>query len=290
MMKNSEESLANTSRDSLKLVGVMGEVLNKDAWYWYFNSVGKGKCPVINMWGQTELGGVPTAPLCNLDEMKTYGHAGRPFFGCKILSKDGKGNNITNPEQVGDMFLKHSLPGMLLGIWGEKTAMHKLYYSQATDGSYCAGDEVYFDHDQNIWITGRNDDVLNVSGHRVSPIEIEEVIASTGITAEVSVVGYPHEIKGEGIFAFIVLKKELAEEQRINAKKTISDHVKNIISPITKPDVIHIVDDLPKTISGKILRRILRKIASGDTQDFADLSTLANHECLEKLSKSDFVA
>lgn len=286
MMKNPEESLANTSRDSLKLIGVFGEILNKEAWHWYFNGVGKGKCPLVNMWGQTELGGVSTAPLCNLDDMETYGHTGRQFFGCKIVLKDGKGNPVTGIEKAGSMFIENSMPGMLLGIWGDKTAMKKIYYSQANDGSYCAGDEAYFDHDHNMWVAGRNDDVLNVSGHRVSPIEIEEVITATGITAEVSVVGYPHSIKGEGIFAFVVLKKDLAEEQKLNAKQIISDHVKDIISHITKPDIIHIVDDLPKTISGKIMRRILRKIASGDTKDYADISTLANHECLEKLTQN----
>ncbi len=285
MMQHSKESLANTSRDSLKLLGVFGEILNKDAWYWYFNEVGHGQCPVVNMWGQTELGGVPTAPLCNLDEMKTYGHIGRQFFGCELILKDQNDNTITTPETTGAMFMKHSMPGMLLGIFGDKDGLKRTYYSQSSDDIYCTGDEAYFDFDGNTWITGRIDDVLNVSGHRISPIEIEEVIAGSDIIAEVSVVGFPHALKGEGIYAFIVLKKDITEEQRNNAKTLISNRVKEIISPITKPDVISIVDDLPKTRSGKIMRRILRKIASGDTKDFEDMTTVSNPECIDDIIK-----
>ncbi len=285
MMQHSDESLANTSRDSLKYLGVFGEILNKDAWYWYFNEVGKCRCPIVNMWGQTELGGVPTAPLSNLEDMKTYGHIGRQFFGCKLILKDAKDNTITTPEIPGALFIEKPLPGMLISIFGDKEALNKTYYSQSNEHIYFTGDEAYFDHDGNFWITGRNDDVLNVSGHRISPIEIEEVIASSDVVAEVSVVGYPHELKGEGIYAFVVLKKDISEEQRINAEKYISDRVRTIISPITKPDVISIVDDLPKTRSGKILRRVLRKIASSNTQDFEDLTTIQNPECITKIIK-----
>ncbi|MDR3031146.1 MAG: acetate--CoA ligase [Holosporales bacterium] len=286
MMKRSEESLTNTSRDSLKYLGVFGEVLNKDAWHWYFNKVGKKRCPIVNMWGQTELGGVPTAPLSNLDEMKTYGHIGRQFFGCELVLRDENDDTITTPETKGAMFIKHSLPGMLIGVFGDKDAMRKMYYSQSKDSIYFTGDEAYFDFDGNFWITGRCDDVLNVSGHRISPIEIEEVIAGAEIVAEVSVVGYPHELKGEGIYAFVVLKKDITEEQKQKAKIIISDRVRTIISPITKPDVISIVNDLPKTRSGKIMRRILRKIAANNTQDFEDITTIANPECIEDIIKS----
>lgn len=285
MMKHSSESLANTSRNSLKYLGVFGEVLNKDAWYWYFNEVGKGKCPIVNMWGQTELGGVPTAPLSNLEDMKTYGHIGRQLFGCELILKDENDNTITTPETAGAMFIKHPLPGMLIKIFGDESAMKRTYYSQSKEDIYCTGDEAYFDHDGNFWITGRIDDVLNVSGHRISPIEIEEVIAESDIVAEVSVVGFPHEIKGEGIYAFVVLKKNISDEQRQNAIKSISDRVKEIISPITKPDIISIVTDLPKTRSGKIMRRILRKIAAHDTEDFEDLTTISNPECIDTILK-----
>ena len=283
MMKHSAESLSNTSRDSLKYLGVFGEVLNKDAWYWYFNEVGKGRCPIVNMWGQTELGGVPTAPLSNLEDMKTYGHIGRQLFGCELILKDENDNTITTPETPGAMFIKHPLPGMLIKIFGDESAMKRTYYSQSKEDIYCTGDEAYFDHDGNFWITGRIDDVLNVSGHRISPIEIEEVIAGSDIVAEVSVVGFPHEIKGEGIYAFVVLKKNITDEQRQNAIKSISDRVKEIISPITKPDIISIVTDLPKTRSGKIMRRILRKIAANDIEDFEDLTTISNPECIDTI-------
>ncbi len=285
MMKNADETLANTSRDSLKYLGVFGEILNKDAWYWYFNEVGKGRCPIVNMWGQTELGGVPTAPLSCLEDMKTYGHIGRQFFGCKLILKDEDDNDITMPEKPGAMFIKYPLPGMLIKIFGAENALEKIYYSQSRDDIYCTGDEAYFDFDGNFWITGRIDDVLNVSGHRISPIEIEEVITGSEVVAEVSVVGYPHEIKGEGIYAFVVLKKEITDEQRSNAKSIISERVKNIISPITRPDVIAIVNDLPKTRSGKIMRRILRKIAANDIKDFEDLTTISNPDCIQEIIK-----
>lgn len=283
MMRYSEETLANTSRDSLKYLGVFGEILNKDAWYWYFNEVGKGKCPIVNMWGQTELGGVPTAPLSSLEDMKTYGHIGRQFFGCELILKDNDDQNITTPEKTGAMFLKYPLPGMLIKIFGNEDAMKTTYYSKSSEDIYSTGDEAYFDFDGNFWITGRVDDVLNVSGHRISPIEIEEVIAGSDIVAEVSVVGYPHELKGEGIYAFVVLKKGLSNEQIENAEKSISDRVRTIISPITKPDIISIVGDLPKTRSGKIMRRILRKIASNDIKDFEDLTTISNPECINDI-------
>jgi acetyl-CoA synthetase len=285
MMKYSDESLSTSSRSSLKHLGVFGEVLNKEAWLWYFNEVGGGRCPIVNMWGQTELGGVPTAPLCNLTEMKAYGHIGRQFFGCKLVLKDENDVTITTPETRGAMFIEHPLPGMLTGIFGSKTAMKDTYYSQSSDDIYFTGDEAYFDFDGNHWITGRADDVLNVSGHRISPIEIEEVIAGSDIVAEVSVVGYPHPIKGEGVFAFVVLKKGITDEQRTDAEKIISDRVRELISPITKPDVIAIVSDLPKTRSGKIMRRILRGIAA-NKNDFKDLTTISNPECIETIMAS----
>ncbi|MDR1609869.1 MAG: acetate--CoA ligase [Holosporales bacterium] len=285
MMQHSDESLSTSSRSSLKHLGVFGEVLNKEAWLWYFNEVGGGRCSIVNMWGQTELGGVPTAPLCNISEMKAYGHIGRQFFGCKLILKDEDDVTITTPETKGAMFIEHPLPGMLTGIFGSKTAMKDTYYSQSGDDIYFTGDEAYFDFDGNHWITGRADDVLNVSGHRISPIEIEEVIAGADIVAEVSVVGFPHPIKGEGIFAFVVLKKGITDEQRTNAEKTLSDRVRRLISPITKPDVIAIVDDLPKTRSGKIMRRILRGIAA-NKRDFSDLTTISNPECIEAIMTS----
>ncbi len=282
MMQHSKESLGSTSRDSLKNLGVFGEVLNKETWMWYFNEVGKKRCPIVNMWGQTELGGVPTAPLCNLDDMKTFGHIGRKFFGCNFVIKDEDDNDITTPEKVGALYIKDSMPGMLKGIYGDKEGLYRLYYSNSKN-LYCTGDEAYFDNDGNVWITGRIDDVLNVSGHRISPIEIEEVIGKSEIVAEVSVVGCPHKIKGEGIHAFIVLKRDISDENKKNAKDIISNIVGEMISPITKPDIITIVKDLPKTRSGKIMRRILRKIASNDINNFDDMTTISNPECIDEI-------
>ena len=282
MMKNSEESLRNSSRDSLKYLGVFGEILNKDAWYWYFNEVGKGRCPIVNMWGQTELGGVPTAPLSNLNEMKTYGHIGRQFFGCKLIIKDENDNDITTPETPGALFIKYPLPGMLIKVFGDENALYNTYYSKSKDEIYFTGDEAYFDCDGNCWITGRIDDVLNVSGHRISPSEIEDAIAQLDSIAEVAVVGYPHKLKGEGIYAFVVAKSNSYPDYS-SLSSEISLAVKLQISPIAKPDKITIVQDLPKTRSGKILRRILRKIASDNTKDLEDLTTIANPECIQDI-------
>jgi acetyl-CoA synthetase len=282
MMQHSEETLRDTSRNSLKVLGVMGEVLNKDAWIWYFRKFGQEKCPVVNMWGQTELGGVPTAQLCDIAEMKTCGHIGRPFFGCNLVIKEKNGADIAVPEDPGALYIKNSMPGMLKGILGEEDGMQRLYYSQY-HGLYCTGDEAYYDYDGLVWVTGRMDDVLNVSGHRVSPIEIEEIIAEEEIVHEVSIVGYPHPIKGEGIYAFVVLQKKF--ENVSNAKEIILNKVRDTISPIAKPDVVTFVDDLPKTRSGKIMRRILRKIAAGDIEDFEDITTIQNPGCIESIIK-----
>jgi acetyl-CoA synthetase len=286
MMKYSEQSLATSSRSSLKYLGIFGEILNKDTWLWYFQKVGGGRCPIVNMWGQTELGGVPTAPLSTLEDMNSYGHTGRQFFGCKLVLKNDNDETITTPGTPGKMFIEYPLPGMLIKIFGDKDAMKKTYYSQSQEDIYYTGDEAYIDFEGNFWITGRIDDVLNVSGHRISPIEIEDVIAGADIVAEVSVVGFPHEIKGEGIYAFVVLKKDISEEQKINAVEIISNRVRELISPITKPDVVSIVNDLPKTRSGKILRRILRKIAANDIEDFEDLTTISNPDCIEDIIDS----
>lgn len=287
MMQHGKDSLSGTSRKSLKVIGVFGEVLNKDVWMWYFNEFGNKSTPIVNMWGQTELGGVPTAPLCTLDDMKTFGHTGRPFFGCKFVLKDKNGNNINEKEETGALCIEHSMPGMLKGIYGDPDGMHNMYYSQFP-GLYYTGDEAYIDYDGFVWVTGRVDDVLNVSGHRVSPIEIEEVIAEVSVVHEVSVVGYPHPIKGDGLYAFIVLNKGVTDIE--NARKLIIEKVRDMISPITKPDVITFVEDLPKTRSGKIMRRILRKIAAGYTDEFEDITTIQNPECITKIIKASNVS
>jgi acetyl-CoA synthetase len=295
MMRNPEEALETSSRSSLRLLGVFGETLNKETWSWYFNEVGKGRCPIVNMWGQTELGGVPTAPLTNLEEMKSYGHIGRPFFTCEFVIKDECGKDIKTPDKPGALYLKNPLPGMFLDIFNDKSAVKKIYYNDFDD-LYCPGDEAFFDSNGFFWITGRIDDVLNVSGHRVSPLEIEEVIARCDMVAEVSVVGFPHEIKGEGICAFIVLKSTnpdgkpnwpLKDDSTLGITETvgkmITDKVRNEISPICRPDKVVFVSDLPKTRSGKIMRRILRKIVSNNAGGFDDITTLSNPECISEI-------
>ena len=284
IIQPSSEDYVETSRSSLKYLGVFGEVLKKADWDWYFNYVGNGTCPIVNMWGQTELGGVCTAPLSNLKYMNGEGHIGKKFFGCNFVLKDKNDNNIDKPYTKGSLFLYHPLPGMLIDIIGNSKSIKDTYYSESKDTNlYYAGDEAYFDNNGNYWITGRNDDVLNVSGHRISPIEIEETIAKLDITSEVAIVGYPHPIKGEGIYAFIVLKDNISEENHKNTKKIIDSHVRKTISPISKPDIISIVRELPKTRSGKILKRVLSKIAACQVEDIEDITTIDNPESITKI-------
>ena len=284
IIQPSNNDYIETSRSSLRYLGVFGEVLKKADWDWYFNYVGNGKCPIVNMWGQTELGGVCTAPLSNLKYMNGEGHIGKKFFGCDFILKDKNDSTIKTPYTKGSLFLSYPLPGMLIDIVGNSKSIKENYYSKSEDTNlYYAGDEAYFDSNGNFWITGRNDDVLNVSGHRISPIEIEETIAKLEIISEVAIVGYPHEIKGEGIYAFIVLKDNILEEDRINAKKIIDNHVRKTISPISKPDIISIVRELPKTRSGKILKRVLSKIASCQIENIEDITTIDNPESITKI-------
>ncbi|MDR0553103.1 MAG: acetate--CoA ligase [Holosporales bacterium] len=269
-----EKVFEGTSMDSLMNIGVFGEVINKDAWEWYFEEFGKGRCPIVNMWGQTEIGGVNISPLCNMDDMKTYGHVGRPFFGNKIFID----SEAVGPNEQGAMFMEISSPGMLKGVFGE--ADMNQYYSKI-EGMYWAGDEAYYDDKGFFWITGRIDDVLNVSGHRVSPLEIENVLISDEAVLEASIVGYPHAIKGEGIYAFVVLKKgNISEAEKQEIRKRLIDKVKTIISPITKPDIVTFVKDLPKTRSGKIMKRILRKVAAEIFDNIGDITALQNPECI----------
>lgn len=279
MQQGVDESLSTTSRSSLNTLGVFGEVLNKDTWLMYFNSVGHGKCPIVNTWGQTELGGVTLSPLRNLQEMSTFGHVGRPFFGCKIQIQDKRKQVILKPNKKGNLLLAHPLPGMVIDIIGES-------YIDITN----TRDEAYYDQKGNIWISGRSDDVLNVSGHRISPSEIENIISELDFVSNVAVVGYPHDLKGEGICAFVVLKNMT---NKSNAITEIEQYIKQKISPITKPDMISIVPDLPKTRSGKVLRKILKNIAifcsqhqkiqkySNDFIKNLDITNMINPEIIE---------
>jgi acetyl-CoA synthetase len=283
MMKNSDETLGTSSRSTLRNLGVFGETISKDVCSWYFNEFGNGVCPIVNMWGQTELGGVPTAPLTNLEEMSSFGHAGRPFFGCEFVVKDEDGVDVTSPNEVGGLYMKNPMPGMMIGILGDKDAVKRIYYPKFKD-LYFTGDEAFFDQHGYLWITGRIDDVLNVSGHRVSAIEIESIVMKEDFVSEVSVVGFPHPIKGEGICVFAVLKEGCGSEfDKKNAEDTIVERVRIEASSICQPDKIIFIDDLPKTRSGKIMRRILKNLIAGEQEKMGDVSTLANPECIDEI-------
>ncbi len=267
---------------SLKLLGTVGEPINPEAWMWYHTVVGKGKLPIVDTWWQTETGGILITPLPGATTLKP-GSATRPFFGIKpkVLREDGK---EAKTNEGGYLVIEKPWPGMIRGTYGdtENKRIKEVYFSRFP-GYYLTGDGARVDEDGDYWLMGRIDDVLNVSGHRLGTAEIESALVSMEAVAEAAVVGFPHEVKGEGIYAFVVLKEGVNPSPQI--VKELEEHVKKVISPIAKPDKIQLTTGLPKTRSGKIMRRILRKIASGHTEDLGDTSTLADPGIVDVLLK-----
>ncbi len=267
---------------SLKLLGTVGEPINPEAWMWYHTVVGKGKLPIVDTWWQTETGGILITPLPGATTLKP-GSATRPFFGIKpkVLREDGK---EAKTNEGGYLVIEKPWPGMIRGTYGdtENKRIKEVYFSRFP-GYYLTGDGARIDEDGDYWLMGRIDDVLNVSGHRLGTAEIESALVSMEAVAEAAVVGFPHEVKGEGIYAFVVLKEGVNPSPQI--VKELEEHVKKVISPIAKPDKIQLTTGLPKTRSGKIMRRILRKIASGHTEDLGDTSTLADPGIVDVLLK-----
>lgn len=267
---------------SLRLLGSVGEPINPEAWIWYHTVVGKGKLPIVDTWWQTETGGILITPLPGATTLKP-GSATKPFFGIKpkVLREDGTEAKV---NEGGYLVIERPWPGMLRGTYGdpENKRIKEAYFSRFP-GYYLSGDGARIDEDGDYWLMGRIDDVLNVSGHRLGTAEIESALVSCDSIAEAAVVGYPHEVKGEGIYAFVVLKEDVKPTDEL--LKRLEDHVKKEISPIAKPDKIQFTTGLPKTRSGKIMRRILRKIASGHTEDLGDTSTLADPSIVDTLLK-----
>ena len=281
LMGAGDEFLETTSRSSLRILGTVGEPINPEAWEWYFHEVGKGKCPIVDTWWQTETGGIMIVPLPGATAAKP-GSASLPFFGVEPVLLDDEGN-ILEGAASGNLAIPRSWPGQMRGVYNNPKRFHEAYFSMYP-GYYFTGDGCRRDEDGYYWITGRVDDVINVSGHRMGTAEVESALVLHKAVAESAVVGFPHDIKGQGIYAYVTLMA--GEEYTQDLKAELIKHVRKEIGPVATPDVIHWAPGLPKTRSGKIMRRILRKIAENDYSNLGDTSTLADPSVVEALTAS----
>jgi len=278
LMREGDGYVNQTKRSSLKLLGTVGEPINPEAWKWYFEVPGNSKCPIVDTWWQTETGGIMISPQTGAMDLKP-GSASKPFYGIEPCIVDKEGNELKG-ECEGMLCMKRSWPGQMRTVYGDHKRFIDTYFSQF-DGKYFTGDGCRRDKDGYYWITGRVDDVIIVSGHNLGTAEIESAFVSHKDVSEAAVVGYPHDIKGNGLYCYVSLKAgiETSEELVNDLKKTIREK----IGPIATPDYIHITSGLPKTRSGKIMRRILRKIASNDFGNLGDTSTLADPSVVDDL-------
>ena len=265
-----DEHLENSTRKSLRILGTVGEPINPEAWEWYHKKVGDRRCPIVDTWWQTETGGHMITPLPGATKLKP-GSATKPFFGVQPCLVDPQGKEIEGAAE-GALCIKTSWPGQMRTVWGDHERFIQTYFS-TFPGMYMTGDGARRDEDGYYWITGRVDDVMNVSGHRLGTAEIESALVVHPAVAEAAVVGFPHDIKGEAIYAYVTTVAGTEETDELKAE--LFNIVRTEISPIAKPDVIQFAPGLPKTRSGKIMRRILRKVASNDIGDLGDTSTLA---------------
>ncbi len=277
ILREGDDFVKKTKRKTLRILGTVGEPINHEAWMWYHDVVGEGRCPVIDTWWQTETGGHMITPLpCH--ELKP-GSASKPFFGIKPVIVDGEGKKLEGACE-GALCIADSWPGQMRTVFGDHDRFIQTYFS-TFKGLYFTGDGARRDEDGYYWITGRVDDVINVSGHRLGTAEIESAINEHEHVAESAVVGYPHDVKGQGIYAYVTLIE--GAEPSNELKKEVIETVRRIIGPIATPDVIQIANGLPKTRSGKIMRRILRKIAANEFENLGDTSTLADPAVVDEL-------
>ena len=278
LMREGDNFVKKTDRSSLKLLGTVGEPINPEAWKWYYEVPGNSKCPIVDTWWQTETGGILISPQTGAIKLKP-GSASKPFFGIEPCIVDKDGNELEG-ECEGMLCMKRSWPGQMRTVYGDHKRFVDTYFSQF-DGKYFTGDGCKRDKDGYYWITGRVDDVIIVSGHNLGTAEIESAFVSHKDVSEAAVVGYPHDVKGNGLYCYVSLKVgiEGSENLTLDLKKTIREK----IGPIASPDFIHITAGLPKTRSGKIMRRILRKIASNDFENLGDISTLADPSVVDNL-------
>ncbi|HUU85175.1 MAG TPA: acetate--CoA ligase [Phycisphaerae bacterium] len=281
LMREGEEYPKKRDLSSLRLLGTVGEPINPEAWMWYHRNVGHERCPIVDTWWQTETGGVLITPLPGAIPTKP-GSATLPFFGVKPVMLTPEGKRINGPGS-GVLCIEEPWPGIMRTVYGQHERFKEMYFT-TYPGLYFTGDGCRRDEDGYYWITGRVDDVINVSGHRLGTAEVESALVSHPKVTEAAVVGFPHEIKGQGIYAYVTLRT--GEEYTDELKKELIKHVRHEIGPIASPDVIHWAPGLPKTRSGKIMRRILRKIAEGEPDKVGDTTTLADPSVVEHLVKT----
>ncbi|MGM0583180.1 MAG: acetate--CoA ligase [Pseudomonadota bacterium] len=281
LMGKGEDWVKKADLSSLRVLGTVGEPINPEAWNWYHRVVGQGRCPVVDTWWQTETGGIMISPLPGATPLKP-GSATRPFFGVEPVVLDEQGNELEG-ACTGVLALKDSWPGQMRTVWGDHARFVSTYF-EMFKGYYFSGDGCRRDEDGYYWITGRVDDVINVSGHRLGTAEVESALVAHQNVAEAAVVGYPHDLKGQGIYCYVTLMEGVEPTEAL--RKELSDWVREEIGPIAKPDVIQWAPGLPKTRSGKIMRRILRKIAENETENLGDTSTLAEPGVVDDLIRN----
>ena len=280
LMREGDEWTNKHDLTSLRILGSVGEPINPEVWLWYYHVIGKGKCPVVDTWWQTETGGILITPLPGATPLKP-GSATLPFPGIapEVFRDDG---SVAGVNEGGYLVIKRPWPGLMRGVYGDPKKFKNTYFIQFP-GVYTAGDGARVDEDGYYWLTGRIDDVINVSGHRLGTAEVESALVSHGKVAEAAVVGMPHEVKGQGIYAYVTLKVDVKQSEALEAE--LKAHVRKQIGPIATPDKIQFADGLPKTRSGKIMRRILAKIAAGDIHNLGDISTLADPSVVVTLTE-----
>ena len=278
LMREGDEPVKRTSRKSLRLLGTVGEPINPEAWEWYYHVVGDERCPIVDTWWQTETGGILISPLPGATALKP-GSASKPLFGIQPAIVDGNGNVLQGAAE-GNLVISDSWPGQMRTVYGDHERFVETYFS-TFEGQFFTGDGARRDEDGYYWITGRVDDVLNVSGHRMGTAEVESALVAHKDVAEAAVVGYPHKIKGQGIYAYVTLMQGVAESDELLAE--LRQWVRKEIGPIATPDLLQWAPGLPKTRSGKIMRRILRKVAENDFQNLGDTSTLADPSVVDRL-------
>ena len=282
LMREGDGPVKATSRASLRILGTVGEPINPEAWEWYFHTVGQTRCPIVDTWWQTETGGAMIVPLPGASDMKP-GSGGQAFFGVEPALVDNNGQEIIGPG-AGNLIIKASWPGQMRTVYGDHQRFIDTYFS-TYKGVYFTGDGCRRDEDGFYWITGRVDDVINVSGHRMGTAEVESALVSHDAVAEAAVVGYRHEIKGQGIYAYVCLTVGMDDslENQVHLRQALTAHVRKTIGPVASPDFIQFAQALPKTRSGKIMRRILRKISEDVFDNLGDTSTLAEPEVVQNL-------
>ncbi|SHK63531.1 acetyl-coenzyme A synthetase [Desulfatibacillum alkenivorans DSM 16219] len=281
LMQQGDEPVKATSRKSVRLLGTVGEPINPEAWLWYYRVVGEERCPIVDTWWQTETGGIMITPLPGATDLKP-GSATRPFFGIQPALIDKEGNQLDGPGE-GYLVMLDSWPALARTVYGDHRRFKSTYFIQCP-GTYFSGDGARRDEDGYYWITGRIDDVINVSGHRLGTAEIESSLVAHPAVSEAAVVGFPHDIKGQAIYAYVTLSSGFEPSEEL--RKELSLFVRKDIGPIATPEVLQFTDSLPKTRSGKIMRRILRKVACNELDNLGDTSTLADPAVVEALIKN----